>query len=175
MSYDRGPGGRLATITSGGSTIEFSYDADGHVISATSPGVRVTQTYRDGWLTAVATDVGGIASNVTRGVDALGRTTSVAVAGGATVGYTYDSTGALVTGREPHHHSRSGHRMDYHQETRDADRVDAVQRVRRADGRCGRRPVGHRGDNHPDPGPGGQAHQDHDGHRRRHQRDQLHL
>ena len=93
--------GRMSVIDTGNSTYSLAYDAQGKLTTATSKTSSISASHTGGWLTGVTEKVTGPTNTVTaaisRSTDDAGRTTSLTVAGGAPINYSYDAAGNVAT------------------------------------------------------------------------------
>ncbi|HZV26533.1 MAG TPA: RHS repeat-associated core domain-containing protein [Acidothermaceae bacterium] len=92
--------GRTAAVDTGNSTYSLAYDAQGRLTTATSKTSSISASYTGPWLSGVTEKITGptntVTAAVTRTTDASGRTTSLTVASGAPINYSYDAAGNVT-------------------------------------------------------------------------------
>jgi RHS repeat-associated protein len=93
--------GRTAVIDTGNSTYSLAYDTQGRLTTATSRTSTISNSYTGPWLSGVTEKVAASTNTVTAAVSRTtndaGRTTSLTVAGGAPINYSYDAGGNVAT------------------------------------------------------------------------------
>jgi RHS repeat-associated protein len=97
LGYHYDTGGRLSSLTSGGDTIDYDYDAgSGQVTSIGAPSGETLSFGYDGGLSTSDTLSGDVAGTVTRTFDDDMRVARVAVTGADPIDYSYDNDGLLT-------------------------------------------------------------------------------
>ena len=92
--------GRTAVVDTGNSTYSLAYDAQGRLTTATSETSSISASYAGPWLSGITEKVTGpttVTAAISRTTDDAGRTTSLTVAGGAPINYSYDAAGYVNT------------------------------------------------------------------------------